>query len=258
MTQTRVKTTSEIAAMRESGRMLATVLQYLKQHVTDGISTKQLADLAAEELKRLGGQPVFLGYPGGPGVPDFPDIICISINEEVVHGIPKVDKIVHSGDIVSLDFGVKYQGMITDAAISTIADRPHSQVHEHLVKYTERAMHAGINTVHDRVRTGDIGAAIEAELNKHRYGIVRDLVGHGVGHEMHEDPNIPNYGRANTGPWLDAGMTIAIEPMATLGTERITVAEDGWTILTQDGSWAAHFEHSVLITPDVVEILTQV
>jgi methionyl aminopeptidase len=119
-------------------------------------------------------------------------------------------------------------------------------------------MHAGINTLREGIRTGDIGAAIQIVLDRKRYGIVRDLVGHGVGHELHEDPNIPNYGRAGSGPWLSAGMTIAIEPMATLGTDRVVIAPDGWTILTRDGSWAAHFEHSVLITQDGAEILTEV
>jgi methionyl aminopeptidase len=231
--------------------MLATILQVLKSQTEPGISTKQLADIAARELKALGGQPSFLGYNG------FPDVLCTSVNEEVVHGIPKADKIIQNGDIVSLDFGVTYRGMITDAALSVIAGKPHSQVHEQLVKFTERSMYAGIDTVHDKVRAGDIGAAVQKVLDSHKYGIVRDLVGHGVGHELHEDPNIPNYGRPNTGPWLQKGMTIAIEPMATLGTERVALLPDNWTIVTQDGSWAAHFEHTVLITEDGAEILTQ-
>ena len=250
--QTRIKTANEITAMRESGRMLATVLSMLKGEVVAGITTKKLADSATQELKALGGQPSFLGYQG------FPDVICISINNEVVHGIPRDDKIIQTGDIVSLDFGVTYKGMITDAAISVIAGKPLSQTHVNLLKYTEQSMLAGIASLHDNVRAGDIGAAIEAVLKAHKYGIVRDLVGHGLGHELHEDPNIPNYGRPNTGPWLAEGTTIAIEPMATLGTDRVYVADDGWTILTQDNSWAAHFEHSVLITTDGAEILTTV
>jgi len=249
---TKVKTPAEIEAMRESGRMLATILQLLKSKVTDGITTKELADIAARELKAFGVQGPFLGYNG------FPDVLCTSINEEVVHGIPRADKIIRSGDIVSLDFGVKYNGMITDSALSVIADKAHSQTHEHLVRYTEQSMLAGIQAVHDGVRAGDIGAAVQAVLDKHKYGIVRDLVGHGVGHHLHEDPNVPNYGRPNTGPWFEKNMTIAIEPMATLGTERIALMPDNWTIVTQDGSWAAHFEHTVLITDDGAEILTQV
>jgi len=247
---TRVKTASELAAMRDSGRMLATVLQLLKTKLEVGQSTKHLSDIAAEELKKLGGEPAFLGYQG------FPDIICISVNEEVVHGIPKTDKIIADGDIVSLDFGVIYKSMITDAAISLIAGRPKQRGHIELVKNTETALQTGISAVHDQVRTGDIGAAIENYLKKYRYGIVRDLVGHGVGHEIHEDPNIPNYGRAGSGPWLSAGMTIAIEPMVTLGTDRVYITDDGWTVVTADGSRSAHFEHSILITADGAEILT--
>jgi methionyl aminopeptidase len=247
---TRVKTASEIVAMRDSGRMLATVLQLLKARLEVGMSTKQLAGIAANELKKLGGEAAFLGYQG------FPDVICISVNDEVVHGIPKAGKIIAEGDIVGLDFGVTYKGMITDAAISVIAGKPKQKGHVELLKNTEQALQIGIDTVHDQVRTGDIGAAIENYLKKYRYGIVRDLVGHGVGHQVHEDPNIPNYGRADTGPWLSKGMTIAIEPMVTLGTDRVYTADDGWTIMTADGSRSAHFEHTVLITEDGAETLT--
>lgn len=250
--RTRVKTHTEIEAMRESGRMLAMVLQILKARVEAGMTTKEAANIAARELQALGGQPSFLGYQG------FPDVLCISLNNEVVHGIPNTTRVMQTGDIVSLDFGVTYKGMITDAALSTIVGKPLKPIHSELLKYTEQSMLAGISVVRDQVRTGDIGAAIEAILKKQRYGIVRDLVGHGVGHQLHEDPNIPNYGRPNTGPWLEEGMTIAIEPMATLGTERVFVAEDGWTIMTEDDSWAAHFEHTVLITKDGAEILTAV
>jgi methionyl aminopeptidase len=247
---TKVKTFSEIASMRESGRMLASVLQYLKPKVLVGISTKELADVAAAELKKLGGQPSFLGYQG------FPDVICISVNDEVVHGIPNPEKIISEGDIVGLDFGVTYQGMITDAAISVTAGKPKTKGQLQLVKDTEMSLEAGIAVVHDNVRTGDIGAAVEASIKHRSYGIVRDLVGHGVGHYVHEDPNIPNYGRANTGPWLGSGMTIAIEPMLTLGAESVYISPDGWTVLTSDGSRSAHFEHTVLITAKGAEILT--
>lgn len=247
---TKPKTASEIAAMRVSGQMLASVLSYLKPQVQPGVTTKLLADLAAAELERLGGQPAFLGYQG------FPDAICISVNDEVVHGIPKSSKIINEGDIVGLDFGVSYKGMITDGAISVIAGKPKTKGHIQLLNDTEAALQAGIAAVHDQVRTGDIGAAVEGSLSHRRYGIVRDLVGHGVGHHVHEDPNIPNYGRPNTGPWLAKNMTIAIEPMVTLGSERVYVAPDGWTVLTDDGSWSAHFEHTVLITDGGAEILT--
>jgi len=236
--------------MRESGRLLATVLQAVKAKVEPGVSTKDLARLAATELAKLGGRPAFLGYQG------FPDVICISINDEVVHGIPRADKIIHTGDLVSLDFGVIYEDMITDAAITLIAGKPKQKRHVNLVSHTETALQVGIDAVHAGVRTGDIGASIERYLKKYGYGIVRDLVGHGVGHELHEDPNIPNYGRPDSGPWLNAGLTIAIEPMVTLGTDRIYIADDDWTVLTADGSWSAHFEHTVLITDTGAEILT--
>lgn len=248
--QTKVKTTSQIKAMRDSGRMLATVLASLRQEVKPGVSTKQLADQAARELKGLGGTPSFLGYQG------FPDVICVSLNDEVVHGIPSPSRVIAEGDIVGLDFGVTYKGMITDSAISVIAGKPKQKGHIDLLKRTEKALETGIKAVHDRVRTGDIGSAIESYLKQFPYGIIRDMVGHGVGHAVHEDPNIPNYGQPDTGPWLDKGMTIAIEPMVTLGTEKIHIAPDGWTVKTADGKWAAHFEHTVLIADNGAEILT--
>ncbi len=215
------------------------------------MSTKELALMAAAELKRLGGEPAFLDYEG------FPDVICISVNDEIVHGIPSYSKIVNRGDIVGLDFGVRYRDMITDAAISVIVECPKQKRHIQLVTDTEKALEVGIAVVHDNVRTGDIGAAVERSLSGHQYGIIRQLVGHGVGHTVHEDPNIPNYGKNNTGPWLKQGMTIAIEPMVTLGSEQIVVDPDGWTIRTVDGSWAAHFEHTVLITEEGAEVLTK-
>lgn len=247
---TQVKTATETLAMRESGRMLATILGILKPYVKPGVSTKDLAIMAERELKALGGSAPFLNYQG------FPDVICISLNDEVVHGIPRPDRIIKTGDLVSLDFGVNYRGMITDSAVTLIAGSSKNKKHEELVRFTEESLQAGIAVVHDGVRTGDIGSAVQAVLSKRHYGIVRDLVGHGVGHELHEDPNIPNYGRPNTGPWLKEGMTIAIEPMATLGTERVVLEADQWTIRTLDHSMSAHFEHTVLITKDGAEVLT--
>ena len=252
MAQTQVKTAAEIVAMRESGRMLGTVLNLLVKSAAVGMTTQELNDIAADELKKLGGKASFLGYQ------DFPAVLCVSLNEEVVHGIPSDSRVIRDGDIVSMDFGVTYNGMITDAARSVIVGTPKQQRHVELVERTLASLDAGIFAVHHQVRTGDIGASVQAVLDKFHYGIVRDLVGHGVGHHLHEDPNIPNYGRRNTGPWLEAGMTIAIEPMATLGTDRVNIAEDGWTIVTADKSWAAHFEDTVLITADGCEILTRV
>ena len=248
---TRVKTPTELRSIRDSGRMLAIVLKLLSSNISTGMNTKYLANIAAQELKRLGGEPAFLGYQG------FPDVICISVNNEIVHGIPSEDRIINEGDIVSLDFGVTYRGMITDSAISVIVGKAISPKHTALLVNTERSLMAGISVVRDGVKTGDIGEAIETELNRNKYGIVRDLVGHGVGDHVHEDPNIPNYGRRNTGPVLLKGMTIAIEPMATLGKDRVYVGPDGWTVLTWDGSWAAHFEHTIAITEEGAEILTR-
>lgn len=247
---TRVKTDEEIVAMRTSGQMLAQVLEFLRPKVVAGVTAQELNDLAARELASLGGKPAFLGYEG------FPAAICISVNDEVVHGIPRAETIIKNGDIVSLDFGVSYKGMITDAAISVICGKADQKVVD-LVKYTEQSLYEGIEVVKDGCHAGDIGFAVEQVLDRHKLGIIRDLVGHGVGHAVHEDPNIPNYGRKNSGAQLVAGMTIAIEPMATLGGERITVDADKWTIRTLDGSLAAHFEHTVLVTKTGYEILTQ-
>lgn len=246
---TKVKTAQEIKDIRTSGQMLATVLKYLKPKVEPGITTKELADLAASELKKLGGKPAFLGYNG------FPDVICISLNDEVVHGIPGKE-IVGEGDLVSLDFGVNFNNMITDSAITVIAGEG-SGAKRKLVKGTEESLMAAIAVVKDGVKTGDIGAAAEKVMTQYGFGIVRDLVGHGVGHEVHEGPDIPNYGIAGTGKTLAKGMTIAIEPMSTLGSERVVMDQDGWTIKTYDKSLSAHFEHTVLILEDSAEILTQ-
>lgn len=247
------KTDIELKNMRESGRMLATVLQLIKRTVVAGMTPKDVSRLAAEELARLGGQPSFKGFEG------YPDIICISTNNEVQHCIPN-DHVFQDGDIVNFDFGVTYNGMVTDSGISlSIGGLGHAdKAGKRLLEGTERALYAGINVVREGARVGDISAAVEAVLRSYELGIVRELVGHGVGHELHEDPEIPNYGRAGTGPVLKAGMTIAIEPITTLGSPRIFQAHDGWTLLTVDGSRAAQFEHTILVTPTGHEILTQV
>jgi methionyl aminopeptidase len=246
---TRVKTAPEIEAMRTSGGMLAHVLQVLSREAEAGMTGKDAAAIAARETKALGGKPSFLGYQG------FSDVICISINDAVVHGIPNDTPFV-PGDLISFDFGVTYSGMITDSAFSMfIGDAPSADA-KRLLEKTEQSMYAGIDVLRNGVRVGDIAASIERVLKREKFGIVRELVGHGVGHSVHEDPNIPNYGIAGTGPKLSAGMTIAIEPMATLGAHDIIVDEDGWTIRTLDGSLAAHFEHTILITNSSYEILT--
>ncbi len=249
--QTRVKTQTEIISMRESGKMLAQVLAYLKTKAINGMSTKQLADLAGDELKKLGGKPAFLGYQG------FPDVLCTSINDEVVHGIPSKTRILQSGDVLGLDFGVSYRGMITDGAISLIVDKSGDQKVIDLVNTTKQALDSGIGVIKSGVKVGDISQAVQTVLDKKHLGIVRDLVGHGVGHHLHEDPNIPNFGKNGSGPVLMSGMTIAIEPMATLGGYEVYIDSDRWTIKTRDGSLSAHFEHTVLVTENGFEILTE-
>lgn len=246
---TKIKTSEEVETIRESGKMLATVLKFMKENAKAGATQKDLSAIAARELKAMGGKPAFYNYQG------FPDVICISLNDEVVHGIPSNDEL-KDGDIISFDFGVNYKGMITDSAITVPVGNVSKEVAK-LISATKDSMHAGINTLKDGVKTGDIGEAIEQVLKENNYGIVRDLVGHGVGHQVHEDPNIPNYGKKGTGDQLRAGMTIAIEPMATLGDESIGILEDGWTVVTRDGSMSAHFEHTVLITETGSEILTK-
>lgn len=247
---TRIKTAEEIIAMRESGRMLASVLEKLKIEISAGMTTKDLAESAKMELKSLGGQPAFLGYGG------FPDVLCVSVNDEVVHGIPRADHVINDGDIVSMDFGVRYKSMITDGAITVVVGRASAQK-KRLVEATQQSLEAGIFAIQGETKIGDVSAAIQAVLDRHGYGIVRDLVGHGVGHELHEEPNIANYGKKGMGVTLEPGMTVAIEPMATLGSHKVKTDNDGWTIRTADGSLAAHFEHTVLITLDGAEILTQ-
>jgi methionyl aminopeptidase len=247
------KTESEIAAMRESGRMLATVLQVLRERTTEGLTPQDMSAIARKELQALGGEPAFLGVPGNP---NYPDVICISVNNQVQHSIPNSIPF-KKGDIINYDYGVKYRNMLTDGGISICVDDAVTPDTKRLLSGTEKALYDGIRAVRAGARVGDISAAIERTLRKHKLGIVRELVGHGVGHELHEDPEIPNYGRAGTGPVLRAGMTIAIEPITTLGGSAIYQARDGWTLLTQDGSWSAQFEHTVLVTSTGCEILTQ-
>jgi methionyl aminopeptidase len=249
MSETRVKSIQEIKDIKISGQMLAAVLELVGKNIVPGITPLDLAGLAKKEVKALGGVPTFLGMYG------FPDVICISVNDEIVHGIPKAVKI-NEGDIVSFDFGVTYNGMITDAARSKIAGKGSSNANR-LLKGTEESLNAGIQVLKNGVRVGDISNAVEKVLNRYGFGIVRELVGHGVGHELHEEPNIPNYGPAGKGPVLKTGMTIAIEPMTTLGSHEISTDRDGWTIRTLDGSLAAHFEDTILITENGYEILTR-
>jgi len=243
------KTEAEIAAMREGGRMLAKVLQVMREKTAPGLTPKDMSAIAQKELKALGGEPAFLGFHG------YPDVICISVNNQVQHSIPGTTPF-KTGDVINYDYGVRYKGMITDGGITVCVDNALTPDTKRLLEGTERALHEGLRVVKAGVRVGDISAAIERTLRKYKLGIVRELVGHGVGHELHEDPEIPNYGKSGRGPVLKVGMTIAIEPITTLGDPAIFQTRDGWTLLTQDGSWSAQFEHTILITPQGCEILT--
>ncbi len=245
------KSESEIVAIRRSGHILGSVLEKIRREVRAGMTPKDISALAAAESERLGGKPAFRGFEG------YPDIICISNNNEVQHSIPN-DVAFKNGDVVNFDFGIVYDGMITDSGVTVcIGGKPDADA-ARLLKGTEEALYAAIDVVRDGVRVGDVSATIEKVLRSYNLGIVRELVGHGVGHALHEPPEIPNYGRAGTGPILKAGMTIAIEPITTLGDHRIFSAHDGWTLLTVDGSRSAQFEHTLLVTKDGCEILTQV
>lgn len=245
------KTAEEIQAMREGGKILATIFDGLKKQITPGVSELELDAWVDKEIMRLGAIATYKT----PEV-NFPASICISTNEQIVHGIP-TDYKLQAGDMVGFDLVITYKGMKTDSAFTTIVGNNPNGAQKHLLNATERSLYAGIDAIKGPVRTGDIGAAIEKVLKDGKLGIIRELVGHGVGHEMHQPPDVPNYGRKGTGDFLTVGDTIAIEPMATLGGERVKQDDDGWTISTRDGSLAAHFEHTVLITKDGAEILTQ-
>jgi len=248
----RDKTPEEIQAMREGGKILAGIFRDLREQVKPGVSEIELDAWVDKEIMKRGAIATYKT----PEV-DFPAAICISTNEQIVHSIP-TDYVLQKGDIVSFDLVITYKNMKTDSAFTMVVGGEPNGVQKHLLNATERSLYAGIDAIKGPVRTGDIGAAVEKVLKEAKLGIIRDLVGHGIGHEMHESPpDIPNYGRKGTGMLLVPGNTIAIEPMATLGGERIVTEADGWTIATRDGSLAAHFEHTVLILEDGVEILTQ-
>ncbi len=248
------KKPDEIQAMREGGKMLATVLAVMKKTAAVGVTPRQLAIIAEKELNSLGGKPAFRGVRGYPGGPDFPDIICISVNNQVQHAIPSSEPL-EEGDVVNFDFGVLHKNMITDAGLSVGIGKVSAEAHR-LLDGTEKALHAALGVVQAGIKVGTISNTIQKVLEAHKLSIVKDLVGHGVGYDLHEPPNIPNYGKADKGPKLIAGMTIAIEPITTLGSDQIIVDPDGWTLWTPDGSWSAQFEHTVLVTDEGCEILT--
>jgi methionyl aminopeptidase len=252
-----IKTPQEIEILREGGKRLATVLYKVKERIAPGVFTKELDDYAFELIKDMGDTPAFLNYrPEGAAIP-FPASICISVNDEVVHGIPNKDRILKEGDIVSLDLGLKHKGLFTDMAI-TVPVGEVSGGSTKLMNTTEKALQVAINAAQAGNTVGDIGNAVESFVRPHRYGIVEVLSGHGVGRAIHEDPYIPNFGKAGKGAKLVPGMVIALEPMLNNGTKNVTLDDDGYTFRTADGKKSAHFEHTVLITENEPEILTRV
>jgi methionyl aminopeptidase len=240
-----IKTPEQIEAMRQGGRILATIYDGLKKQLRPGMTGLEADAWVAAEIARLGAEATYRTSEVG-----FPNVICISVNDAVVHGVP-TDEPFQSGDVVGFDLVITYKGMKTDSAFTTVIGEPAKGAVKHLLSQTERSLYAGIDDI------GDISAAVESVLTNANLGIVRELVGHGVGLEMHMPPEVPNYGLKGTGPILRTGDTIAIEPMASLGDERVRgPLDDGWTYATRDGSLSAHFEHTVLITKDGAEILT--
>lgn len=245
------KTPEQLQAMREGGKIIARIFDDIRIYVHEGVSEKETNDFVAAKIVEYGASATYTTDEVG-----FPGVICISTNDEIVHGIP-TDYVFAKGDVVGFDLVITYKDMKTDAAFTMVVDEQPSGAIKHLLQTTERSLYAGIDAIKGPVRTGDIGAAVEKVLRDGRLGIVRELVGHGVGHKMHMPPDVPNYGQRGTGALLQPGETIAIEPMATLGGEKIKELDDNWTFATRDGSIAAHFEHTVLITEHGAEIITQ-
>lgn len=245
------KTPEQIDAMREGGQILARIYRDLRGYVSPGISEKDVDAFVAAKITEYGVEATYKTSEVG-----FPGVICVSTNEEVVHGVP-TEYVFKRGDVVSFDLVVACRGMKVDSAFTMVVGEAPSGAVKHLIVTTERSLQAGINAIKGPVTTGAIGAAVEKVLRDGKLGIIRELVGHGVGFKMHMPPDIPNYGKKGAGVLLHPGDTIAIEPMATLGGEKVASLDDGWTIVTRDSSLAAHFEHTVLITDTGAEILTQ-
>jgi methionyl aminopeptidase len=250
-----IKSPREIDAMRRSGRIVGTVLRILSERIRPGMKTKELDVIAEKEMKKLGAESSFLGYRG------FPANLCVSVNDEIVHGIPG-DRVLKEGDIVSLDFGVVYQGYHGDAAVTVGVDGITPEARR-LIEATQASLEKGIAAARAGANLGDVSAAIQTYAESRGYSVVREYTGHGIGRQMHEDPQIPNstdppYGlRPGAGPVLKKGMTLAIEPMLNVGDWHTRVAGDHWTVLTADGSLSAHFEHTIAIDDTEPEVLTR-
>lgn len=253
-----IKSKKEIELMREACRITNLVYKEIEKVIKPGMSTLELDNFAGKIIKENGGLPAQKGYPSGvKGVPPFPAVLCVSINDEVIHGIPSAKKIIHDGDVVSIDLVVYKDGFHGDAARTFIVGQGTEEAKK-LVDITKQAFFEGIKYAVKGNRIGDISHRICEFVEANGYNVVREFQGHGIGREMHEDPGIPNYGKAGKGIRLEPGMTLAIEPMVIAGNPDIYQDEDGWTILTDDGSLSAHYENTILITEKEPEILTLV
>ena len=244
-----IKSSQEIELMRQAGKILAKVHEGLKKELNPGMSTLDIDRIGEEMIRSFGCEPSFKNYQG------YPASVCVSINEEVVHGIPRKDRIIEEGDIVSLDTGVIYKGYQSDAA-RTIAIGEISKEAQQLIDVTKQSFFEGIKFAKEGNHLYDISAAIGDYAEKFGYGVVRELVGHGIGTEMHEDPQIPNFRQKRRGMKLQAGMTLAIEPMINMGRPDVAWTDDDWTVVTDDGSLSAHYENTILITKGEPEILS--
>jgi len=251
-----IKTPEEIAALRVGGRILAQVLQLVAAAVKPQALTSELNELAEAKLKKYGAAPSFLGYKNEQGQA-YPASLCTSVNNMVVHGIPRPDLVLREGDIIGLDLGCWYKGMCTDMAV-TVPVGQISPAAKKLIKVTRQALDLALKQVRAGAFVGDIGEAVQIFVEQQGFSVVRQLTGHGVGRAVHEDPAIPNFGKRGTGPRLAAGMTVAIEPMVNAGDYEVQTLDDGWTVTTLDGSLSAHFEHTVLVTTSGCEILTKI
>jgi methionyl aminopeptidase len=253
----RYKNEKEISILRAAGKHLALVLNLLKEKAVAGISTKELDDIAREEILAMGDIPVLLNYKPEGATRPFPATVCISMNDEIVHGIPNENsRILKNGDIITFDLCLTHAGMTVDSAI-TVPVGKISQDAKLLLKATREGLEAGIKAIKIGGHIGDISNAIEKIANRYGMGIADGLSGHGVGFGVHEDPFVPNWGEKGDGPELKKGLVIAIEPMFTLGTDKIKLAKDKWTYKTADGSLSAHFEHTVVVTEKGAEVLTK-
>ncbi len=245
----KIKSQEEIELMREAGRITRDTLKVVEHSIKAGISTKELDKIAFDYIKSQGAVPSFKNYGG------FPATICASVNDTIVHGIPSADIVLKDGDIISVDVGAKYKGFHGDAARTFPVGKIDAKV-KRLIKVTEQSFFEGIKGLKSGAFVGDISHRIQTFVEKNGYTIVRELVGHGIGKDLHEDPQVPNFGRSGSGPRLNANAVIAIEPMVNMGERNVVFMPDGWTCKTRDGMPSAHYENTVLITEDGIEILT--